>query len=105
MKNLRALVVIFLLGSYCYALAADGSKGQADTVELTGTFIKGGAECRLFKSDSGEKYSLVGDLKGYKDGNRVRILGKFAEMSFCMQGKTIVVIKIERVGPHLPLLK
>ena len=90
------LLALFLLASP-FAMAADKPVSEIQTVELTGTFIKGGAECRLFEADSGEKYTLLGDLKGYKDGDRARIYGEFAEISFCMQGKTISVKKIERV--------
>ena len=97
MKLAYRLLALFLLVNPIFIMAADKPVGKTDTVEVTGTFIKGGAECRLFKSDRGEKYTLIGNLKKYMDGDRARIYGQFAEISFCMQGKTISVKKIERV--------
>lgn len=58
-------------------------------MELTGTLIAGGVECQLFQADSGEKYTLIGDLNGFKDGDRVSMSGEVVELSHCMQETTI----------------
>lgn len=62
-----------------------------DRVDVTGTITNQGAECRTLRSDNGQLFSLTGNLRGFGPGDRVRVRGRVAEMSFCMQGTTIDV--------------
>jgi hypothetical protein len=48
------------------------------------------------RGDDGKLYTLTGDLKGFRTGDRVKVTGRIAEISNCMQGTTLSVEKIER---------
>jgi len=63
---------------------------------LTGTLITGGAECAVFRSDDGRRYSLTGNLGGFGPGDRVVVRGRIAEVSICMQGQTLAVQRISK---------
>ena len=64
------------------------------TIVLKGVLTDEGVECQAFRTDAGELYTLVGDLRGFQVGDRVCVAGTIAEFSFCQQGLTIVVIWI-----------
>jgi hypothetical protein len=63
---------------------------------LRGTLITGGAECALFRSDDGRRYSLTGELGSFRPGDRVVVRGRVAEVSTCMQGRTLAVQRISK---------
>ena len=69
---------------------------QSQSTTVTGKLTNEGAECQAMRGDDGKLYSLTGDLKGFRTGDRVKVTGKIAEVSFCMQGTTLGVEKIER---------
>ncbi|WP_170984367.1 LysM peptidoglycan-binding domain-containing protein [Rhodoligotrophos defluvii] len=59
-----------------------------------------GAECLQLETPGGQTYSLVGAGAQFQAGDYVRVTGKTAEVSFCMQGAaTIEVENITRVQP------
>jgi hypothetical protein len=62
---------------------------------ILGTGVEHG--CRTIAADSGGGYSLLGVPATFKDGDHVQLHGRLAEMSFCMQGQTIVVDHIEKM--------
>jgi hypothetical protein len=62
-----------------------------DRIDVTGTITNQGAECQTMRGDNGQLFSLTGNLRGFRPGDRVRVRGRVAEMSFCMQGTTIEV--------------
>jgi hypothetical protein len=95
------LIGLFLWGVFCWTAAAE-SRSPTPTVELTGTLIPGGVECQLFQADTGERYTLVGDIKGFKNGDRIRLSGEMVAVSICMQAKTISVKKIEEIKTSVP---
>jgi hypothetical protein len=66
----------------------------SERLTVTGTIVRGGAECPLFRSDDGRRYSLTGDLGGFGPGDRVEVTGRLAEVSICMQGPTLEVRRI-----------
>ena len=69
---------------------------QSQSMTVTGKLTNEGAECQAMRGDDGKLYSLTGDLKGFRTGDRVKVTGRIAEASFCMQGTTLGVEKIER---------
>lgn len=71
---------------------------EAQTVTLRGTLTDEGVECRAMRGDDGRLYTLVGDLSEVAVGDHVELEGKRAGMSICMQGITIEVEKIRRLG-------
>jgi hypothetical protein len=69
---------------------------------VRGKLTDEGTECQALRSDDGQLYTLIGDLKGFKIGDTVIVCGAVAEVSICMQGTTIIVMWI---GKDIPKLK
>lgn len=69
---------------------------RRQSVTVTGKLTNEGVECKAMRGDDGKLYTLTGDLKGFRVGARVKVTGRIAEMSHCMQGTTLNVEKIER---------
>lgn len=63
----------------------------ASTLCLKGVLTDEGIECQAFRSVSDELFTLIGDLKGYKTGDKVVVCGVVADFSFCMQGTTLIM--------------
>jgi hypothetical protein len=58
-----------------------------------------GVECQAFRSEEGELFTLIGDLEGYQNGDKVVVCGTIAEISPCMQGTTLVISYIGKKTP------
>lgn len=73
-------------------------KSQGDqnrSLVITGTLTDEGVECPALRSDDGQLYTLTPrDLKGFKVGDKVRVVGKVAERSSCNQETTLEVQNI-----------
>src|SRR5262245_66287444 len=69
---------------------------ESQPMTVTGKLTNEGVECKAMRGDDGKLYTLTGDLKGFRPGDRVKVTGRIAEMSTCMQGTTLGVEKIER---------
>lgn len=80
-------------------LSAGG--GNQKTVFVRGVLTDEGAICQALRAESGELYTIVGDLKGFKVGDKVFVAGTLAEISSCMQGQTIVIAWIGKGAPKL----
>ena len=65
-------------------------------IDITGTLTRQGVECPVMRGDDGRTYSLAGELRGFRPGDRIAVEGRIAEMSTCQQGTTI---DVRRVGP------
>ncbi len=65
---------------------------------VTGRLTGEGVECQALRSKNGVLYTLTGKLGRFKAGDRVRVVGRVAEMSTCMQGTTLVVESIGRAS-------
>ena len=66
------------------------------TIRVQGHLTAEGVECPAMRSEDGTLYTLLGDLKGFKAGERVVVEGTRVEISFCMQGTTLDVKQITR---------
>ena len=64
------------------------------TIRVTGTITSEGVECTALRADNGRLYTLAGGSGGFQPGDRVRVIGKIAQASFCMQGTTIEVRRV-----------
>jgi len=73
----------------------DGGKDQGELLRLTGTLTSEGVECQAFRSDKGALFTLTGDLKGFKTGDRVAVTGRVVQVSTCQQGTTLAVQSIK----------
>jgi hypothetical protein len=74
------------------SVSQDDKKNVVAVGKLTGE----GVECQAFRAEDGTLYTLVGDLKGFKAGDKVRVVGEKVEFSTCMQGTTLSVKNIKR---------
>ena len=64
------------------------------TRTVRGTLTTEGVECQALRATSGQLYTLIGDLRGFKAGDRVIVVGTDVEISFCMQGTTLSIVSI-----------
>lgn len=69
---------------------------SADTIRVTGRITDEGVECPALRTDGDTLYTLAGAPDWVRPGERVAVTGTIAEMSFCMQGTTIAVQRVER---------
>lgn len=69
-------------------------------VRITGTLTDEGVECQALRSESGELYTLVGNLEGFHMGQEVYMEGTEVEVSVCQQGTTLEVRVIRERGPR-----
>jgi hypothetical protein len=72
------------------------SPAGAKPMTVRGQLTTEGVECPALRADDGTLYTLVGDLGGFKPGDRVVVEGTPVEISFCMQGTTLQVTRIAR---------
>ena len=102
MKMLLAILLLALALTGA-AAAQSSNPGQGDenrSVRVTGVLTDEGAECPALRGDDGKLYTLTPrDLQGFQVGDRVAVVGKVAEISFCNQGTTLEVQKITAAKP------
>ncbi|HEX5720374.1 MAG TPA: DUF5818 domain-containing protein [Thermoanaerobaculia bacterium] len=108
---MKTLLPILLLALAALALgggtaaAQNENPGQGDenrSVRVTGVLTDEGVECPALRGDDGQIYTLTPrDLQGFEVGDRVAVVGKVAEISFCQQGTTLEVQKITAAKPAL----
>ncbi len=67
-----------------------------------GQLTDGGVECPALRGDDGVLYTLTGSLAEFKAGDEVIIEGRIADISMCMQGTTIQVVRIEEGSAQNP---
>ena len=75
-----------------------GSRSSSKRIAITGKLTGEGVECQAFRSKNGILYTLVGNLRGFREGDKVRIVGKVVKISTCMQGTTLALESIRKVG-------
>lgn len=61
---------------------------------VTGIVTDEGVECPALRSRSGELWTLAGSLGRIAKGDRLIVEGREAEVSACMQGRTLLVDRI-----------
>lgn len=72
--------------------------GMSNSAGIVGTLTREGVECPAMRGDDGRLYTLTGaDLGPIGPGDRVRVYGREAQASTCMQGTTISVTNVERL--------
>jgi len=79
------------------------SKDQLDVRLMRcykGVLTDEGVECQAFRSEDGDLFTLIGDLEGFTNGDKVVVCGTIAEISFCMQGTTLVISYIGKKPPR-----
>lgn len=96
------LLLVASLSSGCASSAPPVNESDASpqVITVSGVITSEGAECVAMRGDDGKLYTL-GRPKDLAPGDRVRITGTLAEASFCMQGITLNVTRIERL-PERP---
>lgn len=66
------------------------------SLTLSGKLTAEGVECPAFRAEDNTLYTLTGDLKGFKAGDRVCLEGTVVEASICMQGTTLKLTSIRK---------
>jgi hypothetical protein len=102
--SLRPLAVILMLGLACSLPAcatappppAFESPAEDKPMTVRGQLTAEGVECPALRGADGVLYTLLGDLGGFKPGDRVVVEGTPVPISFCMQGTTLQVTRIVR---------
>lgn len=64
-------------------------------VRVTGTLTREGAECQALRGDDGRLYTYEYRRDGFRPGDRVTVEGRAVDISYCQQGTTIDVTRIE----------
>lgn len=67
-------------------------------ITVTGVVTREGVECPAIRGADGRLYTLAGDVGALEPGERVQVQGRRAEVSICMQGTTISVERLRRLG-------
>jgi hypothetical protein len=62
---------------------------NANSATITGILTDEGVECPAMRLDDGRLVTLMGDLRGFKAGQRVRIEASRMHKSYCQQGVTM----------------
>lgn len=82
-------VAVFGILIVRYSGETEEAETAMSATQITGTLTTEGVECPAMRGDDGQLYTLVGNLSGFKPGDRVRIEGELMLVSNCMQGQTI----------------
>ena len=80
--------------------AAKKASAKTASITVTGKLTAEGVECQAMRQDRTRKlFTLVprSKLKGFKNGDHVKVVGTVVEISFCQQGTTISIKTITRV--------
>lgn len=72
-----------------------------ESICVKGVLTNEGVECQALRAEDNELYTLVGDLNGFKIGDKVYVAGTVSQISFCMQGTTIAVTWISGAAPKV----
>jgi hypothetical protein len=89
------LILPFLASVTFVEGQTEGGRHAKRVLRITGTLVEGGAECQRFRADSGKFYTLEGDLRGFRTGDRVKIVATISQASHCMQDTPLRVVSIE----------
>ena len=70
---------------------------QTESVTVVGVLTDEGVECPALRGDDGTLYTLTarGMVEAFEVGERLEVEGQVAQISFCQQGTTISVTRIE----------
>ncbi len=71
-------------------------RNRSDLIEVRGMLTREGVECQAMRGEDGELYTFSGIGNGYGPGDCVTVVGKAAQISFCQQGTTLDVKRIEK---------
>jgi len=72
---------------------------ENEVLHLIGTLTEDGVACQAFRAEDGTTYTLTGDLKGMKAGDRVGLSGTVVRGSTCQEsGTTLQVKTIRRIS-------
>jgi hypothetical protein len=91
-----------LMLSGCAPQTPPAPPPQTAEICVAGTLTTEGIECPALRGEDGRLYTLTGDTRGYGPGDRVCVCGTLPEVSICMQGTTIGVTNMTRLGAVCP---
>ena len=76
-----------------------GRPGRPDRgmISVSGTLTRQGVECPTMRGDDGRTYSLSGNLRNFRPGDRVSVEGRISEFSSCQHGVAVEVRGFSRI--------
>lgn len=72
------------------------ARSDGSEICVRGQFTDEGAECPTLRDAEGVLYTIARRDIGFEPGREICVCGRVAEISFCMQGETLVA---SRIGP------
>jgi LysM repeat protein len=69
-----------------------------ERMQVRGVLTEEGVECQAMRSTDGALYTLIGNVEDYDSGEFVEVRGTSPDVSPCMQGTTIDVDEMRRLG-------
>lgn len=92
----KAIWILACWLSPALGIAQDGDDPPAGAIRIEGRLTDEGVECQALRADDGTLYTLLGDLGELKAGDAVELEATRVDVSFCMQGRTLRVHRINR---------
>ena len=89
-KGALGLAMVTFIGT-SGPLASGGDNSSKPSMErkvIEGAFAGMGVECPLFRLSTGEMITLTGAIPQLEVGQTVSLSGRWARISYCMQGRT-----------------
>lgn len=87
--SLAFLVLSFVSQSHGQKLKKPAPLANSKTIQ--GTVAQRGVTCPRFTLNTGETVSLAGRKLGLRIGAKLKLHGKWAMASTCMQGRTFII--------------
>jgi hypothetical protein len=95
-SRLPVLALALLIPFSTACAAEDTAKAsEANTIKAAGALTIQG-DCRILTDPNGRKFALVGKVEA-ADGDQIRVTGKKADQTSCLQGPAIRVDKVEKI--------
>lgn len=93
MRILFALAIVLLTTAFA---CEKGARNYTEPmVSVRGRITDDSGECPTLRDTYGQIYSLVGDLGGFRRGDRVCVKGRRIEFEGCDRG---ITLKVEWIG-------
>lgn len=84
-----AMFSLTAISAFAGSLAASGAATTVERIE--GVYLGGGVTCPRFQMPDGRQISLFGTVPDVSAGTRLSLLGRWAIVSGCMEGRAFFI--------------